>query len=136
MDQRDLHRFVWRKNEREGIKDCQMTRLTFGVSASSFAANMAVKQNTIFHKDSYPRAASVVRDSFYVDDGLTGASSIPEAVELQKELQELFTRGGFVLRKWKSNKSAALRHVPPHLVHQRTSRELPVDGEYTKVLGV
>jgi hypothetical protein len=35
---RDLHRFVWRSNEDELLKDYRMTRLTFGVSASSFAA--------------------------------------------------------------------------------------------------
>ena len=35
-EERDLHRFVWRK-------DYRMTRVTFGVASSSFAANMAVK---------------------------------------------------------------------------------------------
>ena len=39
-DDRDLHRFVWRKNPREPLCDYRMTRLTFGMSASSFAANM------------------------------------------------------------------------------------------------
>ena len=65
-----------------------------------------------------------------------GANSVSEAIELQKELQELFSRGGFLLRKWKLNEPAALPHLPPHLVDQCTSCELPVDGEYTKVLGV
>ena len=36
---RDLHRFVWRSDPDEPLK---MTRVTFGVSASSFAANMSV----------------------------------------------------------------------------------------------
>ena len=58
--QRDLHRFVWRRNEHEKLKDYRMTRLTFGVSASSFAANMAIKQNAVTHEGSHPRAARVV----------------------------------------------------------------------------
>ena len=37
---RDLHRFVWRNKPDETLKDFRMTRLTFGVSASSFLANM------------------------------------------------------------------------------------------------
>lgn len=41
----DLPRFVWRKDPKELLKDYRMTRITFGVSASSFAANMSVKQN-------------------------------------------------------------------------------------------
>ena len=37
---KDLHRFVWRSNSSDPLKDYRMTRVTFGVSASSFAANM------------------------------------------------------------------------------------------------
>ena len=46
-DDKDLHRFVWRSQPDDPLKDYRMTRLTFGVSASSFAVNMAVKQNAI-----------------------------------------------------------------------------------------
>ena len=38
---RDLHRFVWRNSIKDPLRDYWMTRVTFGVSASSFAANMA-----------------------------------------------------------------------------------------------
>ena len=38
---RDLHHFVWRNNPQDVLLDYRMTRVTFGVSASSFAANMA-----------------------------------------------------------------------------------------------
>ena len=76
-----------------------MTRVTFGVSASSFAANMAVKQNALDHAMEYPLAANSVNTSFYVDDGLTGADSIQDAIELQRQLQDLFAKGGFLLRK-------------------------------------
>ena len=41
---RDLHRFVWRNHPDKPLRDYRMTRATFGVSASCFAANMAVKQ--------------------------------------------------------------------------------------------
>ena len=67
------------------------------MSASSFAANMAMKRNALKNMDSHPHAVQAVLDPFYVDDWLTGANSIEEAVQLCKELQELFTLGGFVL---------------------------------------
>ena len=54
---RDLHRFVWRNNPKDPLLDFRMTRITFRVSASSFAANMAVKQNAIDHAMEYPLAA-------------------------------------------------------------------------------
>ena len=75
------------------------SRVTFGVSASSFAANMAIKQNSIDYAELYPLAAEVVQKCFYVDDCLTGADSIEEAVSLQQQLHNLFMQGSFLLRK-------------------------------------
>ena len=48
-----------------------MTRVTFGVSDSSFIANMCVKQNTINHAANYLLALKAVNQFFYVDNGLT-----------------------------------------------------------------
>lgn len=80
---RDLHRFVWRKQPDEPIRDFRMTRATFGISAPCFAANMAVKQNAQDYSQKYPAAAEVVQHCFYVDDGLTGADSVEEAIYLR-----------------------------------------------------
>ena len=63
-----------------------MTRITFGVSASSFAANMSVKQNAIDHTHEFPLATTAVNESFYVDDGLTGADSVEAAIKWQGQL--------------------------------------------------
>ena len=134
--ERDLHRFVWRRNPTDPLKDFRMTRLTFGVSASSFAANMAVKQNAIDFAEEFPLAASVVHASFYVDDGLVGADSAEEATRLQQQLQELFSRGGFLLRKWKSSAPDVLRELPPHLLDESPSQALPDPDGFSKALGV
>ena len=80
-----------------------MKRVTFGVSASSFTANMAVKQNAIDYSHAYPMAAEAVQTSFYVDDCLTGAANTKLALTLQQQLTDLFSCAGFVLRKWNSN---------------------------------
>ena len=101
--------FRMERNWREPVTDYHMTRLTFGVSASPFAAYMAVKQNAIDFGRQYPQAARVVHESFYVDDGLMGWDTMQEVVELQRQLQELFIQGGLVLRKWKTSVPVALR---------------------------
>ena len=134
--QKDLHRFVWRTDDTQPLRDFRMTRLTFGVSASSFAANMAMKQNALDHASAYPLAAQAVVDSFYVDDGLTGADSISEARELQTQLHELFSMGGFVLRKWKSSDPKTLIDVPSHLLDQQPTQEIVYIDTFTKILGV
>ena len=60
---------------------------------------MCIKQNVLDYAAlTYPLAAKAVEDSVYVDDGLTGADSIKEAVNLHVELKTLFDIG-FHLRK-------------------------------------
>ena len=133
---RELHRFVWRNNPSEPIRDYRMTRVTFGVSASSFAANMAVKQNAIDHATEFPQAAEVANKSFYVDDCLTSADSVSEAIKLQTELHSLFSKGKFLLRKWNSSETEVLEHIPPDLKDTPASQSLPAPDGYTKTLGI
>ena len=56
-DDHDLHRFVWRENPKEPLCEFWMTRVTFGISASSFAANMALKQNAVDHATKFPKCS-------------------------------------------------------------------------------
>ena len=113
-----------------------MTRVTFGVSASPFAANMAVKQNATDLAMQYPLATEVVSRSFYVDDCLSGADTVSSAVEMQIQLQELFERGGFLLRKWNLSEKVVLEHIPPELVDDKSIHHLSDPQQYTKTLGI
>ena len=97
-DQRDLLRFLFRKDCTQAIRDYRMTKITFVVSASTFTANMALKQNALDFQQEYPRAAQATQDCFYVDDGLVGAHSADYAIRLREELQRLFSLGAFTLR--------------------------------------
>ncbi len=133
---KDLHRFVWKRNGSDSLRDYRMTRATFGVSASSYAANMAVKQNADDFALTFPAAAKAVNESFYVDDGLVGADSVEEAILLRHQLQELFERGGFTLRKWNSSNPAVLTSIPAELKDAQALCTLSDTGDYTKTLGV
>ena len=95
---------------------------------------MAAKQNALLHVSTYPLAASVVPDSFPVDNGINGAKTVPIAKKLQQQLQELFAEGGFLLQKWKSNEPAALRYLCLPLVDHQPLQELPVADQFMKRL--
>lgn len=112
-----------------------MTRVTFGVSASSFAANMSVHENAIQLPMKFPEVIKVVRSSFYVDDGLTGADTVDDAVSLQQQLQSAFERGGFLLRKWNSSEPAVLDQIPVELRDARPAHGIS-DLNSTKALGL
>ena len=133
---RDLHRFIWRSTPSEVVKDYRMTRVTFGVSASSFIANMCVKQNALNLASEFPLAAEAVERSFYVDDGLTGADNTQMAIKLQGELQELFARGGFQLHKWNSNDSNVLQPINPDSRDTQHSHQISDVKESTRTLGL
>ena len=75
-----------------------MMRVTFGISASCFAANCKEECTRILIQ--LPLAAKVAQENFYVDDGLSGADGV---IHLRMELQQLFNQGGFELRKWNSS---------------------------------
>ena len=53
--------------------------------------------------------------SFYVDDCLAGADSPENAIKLQQQLRNLLQKGGFDLRKWKSNSQIVLDSIPATL---------------------
>ena len=97
---------------------------------------MAVKQNAADFSLEFPAAAKAVNESFYVDDGLVGADSIEGAIFLQHQLQELFARGGFSLRKWNCSNPAVLELIPEELKDTQSLCMLPDEGGYTKTFGV
>ena len=132
----DLHHFVWRSNTDEPLQDFRMTRVTFGVSASSFAANMSVKRNARDHTMEFPKAAKAVETAFYVNDCLTGADSVEDATNLYHQLLDLFEKGGFLLRKWNSSDSEVLCHIKPELRDVQSTHDIPIPDEYTKALGI
>ena len=84
----------------------------------------------------FSAAAKAVNESFYVDDGLVGAHSSEGAIFLQHQLQELFARGGFSLRKWNCSNPAVLELIPEELKDTQSLCTLPDEGGYTKTLGV
>lgn len=62
--------------------------------------------------ENYPAALQVALRNFYVDDLLSGSDSTEQAMQTQKEMKELFTKGVFDLRKWTSNNIEFLKSVP------------------------
>ncbi len=97
---------------------------------------MSIKQNAIDFCEQYPLAASTVKRSFYVDDCLTGADSLEEAITLQRQLQELFLKGGFLPRKWTASNPSALSHLPDELMATQSLCPLPAVDTYIKTLGL
>jgi len=78
------------------------------------------------------RAAEAIRNDCYMDDVLSGADTIAEA--MQKQLSLLLRQGQFCLRKWRSNDSRILEHLAAQC---KTDEALVMDkDEALKTLGL
>ena len=75
--------------------DYRMTRVTFGVSATAFAAIKSLQQTAHDHSQDYPIATSHAYKSFYIVDCLAGADTQKEALELYQQLRSLLLKSGF-----------------------------------------
>ncbi len=131
LPDRNLHRFVWRQRtpSRLSHDPAYLWRVRL------FDCGQYVRQTERLQLCN--RVPTRCQSSGgYVDDGLTGADSVDEAVKLQSQLQELFERGGFLLRKWNSNNPRALQHIPLELRDSKSTHSIPDSDGYTKALGI
>ncbi|XP_076765155.1 uncharacterized protein LOC143432262 [Xylocopa sonorina] len=102
-DDAAYQRILFRKNPEENIREFTLNTVTYGTSCAPFLAIRTLHQLASDERAQHPMAATVLTRDFYVDDLLTGANTIQEAIALRDELIALLQKGGFPLRKWNSN---------------------------------
>ena len=105
---RDMLRFLWLKDPDDlnsEIVHLSFTRLVFGLRPSP-----AILASTIRHhldsqvsEEFKPHFIELLKKSLYVDDLVTGEGDEAKALELCSKSKSLMQRGGFNLRKWKTN---------------------------------
>ena len=69
--------------------------LIYGLKSSGNQAECALRMLAELLKDKYPEAARAIIEDTYMDDTVTGASSIEDAEELASDLTDLLGSGGF-----------------------------------------
>ncbi|XP_067206332.1 uncharacterized protein [Linepithema humile] len=112
--QRSLQRIFWRKSSQDDLKTFELLTFTYGTAPASFLAIRAIRKLAEDEAKSYPIGSRIVLRDFYVDDLLTGASTLQEATEIKKQTIELLKGGGFELTKWSSNHSSLKDIGVPH----------------------
>lgn len=111
-EDRKFQRFLWRKNLTEPIMEYEHNMVTFGVTSATYLAVKALQHLAKEHMDAYPEAAAIVLRDFYMDDGMSGADNVEQAIKICKNLKELLGKGEFPLRKFISNSAEVLESLP------------------------
>ncbi|XP_055714261.1 uncharacterized protein LOC129808509 [Phlebotomus papatasi] len=131
----NLQRIVWRESAQEPLKTYLLKTVTYGTACAPFLATRCLKQLAIEEQKSFPLAAKATERDFYVDDVLTGASTVEETKQLQTQLDQMMSRGGFKLKKWTSNSPEVLKQIPEDGQEYSSTLNLDLEGN-VKTLGL
>ncbi|XP_058456563.1 uncharacterized protein LOC131433960 [Malaya genurostris] len=129
-------RILWRENRSQPIRVYDLRTVTYGLASSPFLATMALRQLAEDEKERYPLGAGAVRKSFYIDDVLTGASSLEKAMEVKNQIVGLLNEGGFDAHKFCSNAESLLATIPEHQREGCVDITNPTVNTVMKTLGV
>ncbi|GFT59565.1 DUF1758 domain-containing protein [Trichonephila clavipes] len=112
--QQDLFSIVsrFRKHNADApIKTYKLATVTYGTVSAPFLATRTLKALADEEKAEFPDAADVICNDSYMDDILSGESTLEGAKKLQTRLSQLLQRGGFELHKWVSNSPELLKDL-------------------------
>ena len=103
-EDRDVLRFHWFANlQSKTIETMRFTRALFGLAPSPFLLGGVIQQHLEKSRSEHPEAVTEIERSMYVDDLVTGGSTVQEANEVKKSAIEIFEKAKFELHKWGSN---------------------------------
>ncbi|XP_055633295.1 uncharacterized protein LOC129773674 [Toxorhynchites rutilus septentrionalis] len=132
---RTLQQIFWRKSQSESLKTYQLKTVTYGTACAPFLATRCLNQLADDEQYHFPLAARLLKKSFYVDDCLAGDDDKDRTIESCKQLIQLLASGNFLLRKWSSNDSEILSHIPEYLRDNRDDLEIDKSSS-VKTLGL
>ncbi|XP_011860341.1 PREDICTED: uncharacterized protein LOC105557650 [Vollenhovia emeryi] len=106
-----LQRILWRDDPENDIDTYELLTIIYGTSSASYLATRTLNHHADQYASRYPIGSRAVKRSFYVDDFLSGADTLQEAMVLRDELIELLKLGSFELSKWASNCPELLQNI-------------------------
>ncbi|XP_063630296.1 uncharacterized protein LOC134801610 [Cydia splendana] len=133
----DLQRIVWRDEASGILESYQLLTVTFGTAAAPWLAVRTLLQLADDESERYPRGAAVVKDSFYMDDLMTGHEDLSEMKVICNEVNKLLKAGGFHMQKWSSNSEELLKYLQEVSDSKETVNSLEIKlDKVIKILGL
>jgi hypothetical protein len=133
-DDQDLQRILWNSGEPGSPIDFRLKTITYGTACAPFLGIRTLRELASLERDNLPLGAASLDDDSYVDDILSGADTLPDALRRRDELIELLAKGKFELGKWATNHRSLL---PFGTTEAAASSTQPVlSGQPAKMLGV
>ncbi|KAL1448058.1 hypothetical protein WDU94_015587 [Cyamophila willieti] len=134
-EDRKFQHILWHAQGSKNVTEYELTTCTFGLPPSPYQAQRVLHQLALDEGSSFPEAADVLTNYVYVDDIVTGASTVQDAISLRNDLISILAKGGFAVRKWASSHSAVLSDIPESLCEKPYSFSEGGEGSI-RVLGL
>ncbi|GFR06680.1 uncharacterized protein TNCT_656451 [Trichonephila clavata] len=96
--QMDLQRIVWKTRAGSPVKSYKLSPVTYGTVSAPFLATRTIKALADEERADFPDAADGICNNIYMDDILSGESTLEGAKKLQTKISQLL-RAGFELHK-------------------------------------
>ncbi|XP_076294565.1 uncharacterized protein LOC143215848 [Lasioglossum baleicum] len=128
-EDRHAQSILWRRDSDGEVDEYRLRTVTYGLACAPYLAMRTIRQLSSDEESRFPLAAACLRSDVYMDDVLSGASTIDEALEVQKQLIAALKAGGFTLRKWTSNEPGLLDHLSAE--HIASSGDRPIENIFT-----
>ncbi|GFT77087.1 reverse transcriptase domain-containing protein, partial [Nephila pilipes] len=81
----------------------------FGVNMSPFLLSATIKHHIEKYREQYPAATEMLDTCLYVDDVISGADDISQALKISKDADTIMKDASMKLRKWNSNDQALMK---------------------------
>ncbi|XP_036347340.1 uncharacterized protein LOC118756698 [Rhagoletis pomonella] len=124
---------LWRNSPSEPLTTFQLQTVTYGTSCAPFLAVRCLQQLARENMKAYPVGDRITHRDFYVDNLMTGGSTVEEVIRIKSEVTALLASGGFPLRKFASNCSEIIAGIPSVDMEEIITVD---DMTYIKALGL
>ncbi|XP_025190399.1 uncharacterized protein LOC112590994 [Melanaphis sacchari] len=128
----EKQRILWRADPSLPIQIYRLTTLTYGTVPASFLATACLRKISE-QETSYLKACEAIRNDFYMDDFLSGAETIEEAIKLRDEVILIMKKAGMTLRKWSSNEPSIVSCISDK---EKSNGCIFEEESITKILGL
>ena len=99
--ERDALRFHWIKDKStKELEVLRFTRVMSGLAPSPILLNAVIQQHLERVQSEYPRTVQENKNSLFVDDLITGDTTVEGAQQLKHHAVEIFNRVKFTSHKW------------------------------------
>ena len=103
-EDRDALRFHWISDlETRRVEVLRFTRALFGLAPSPFLLGGVIQQHLEACRATFPRLIQEIEKSLYVDDLVSGGSTVSAAQKIKEGAIDVFGQASFKLHKWHSN---------------------------------